>query len=49
VQFHPEAEHDIFAASWRDTIPAKMKNYKPLPDAPKMLSNFLYGTGVLKT
>ncbi len=41
VQFHPEADHEIFACSWRGSHPEYMKNYKPLPEAPLMLVNFL--------
>ena len=41
VQFHPEADRDIFALNWLETYPEKMANYKPLPLAPLMLRNFL--------
>lgn len=47
VQFHPEAAHDLFAASWRDSHPEFMENYYELPEAPLMLRNFLAGTGII--
>ena len=41
VQFHPEGSHDAFACIWAATKPENMKNYIPLPDAPRVLVNFL--------
>lgn len=47
VQFHPEADHRIFASSWRGSHPEFMENYKSLPEAPKMLANFLSAMNLL--
>ena len=47
VQFHPEAEHDVLAVDFEYTHPHLIERYHPLPAAPKLLYNFLKGTGML--
>ncbi len=47
VQFHPEAAHQMMAASWRHSHPEYAENYRPLPNGKQLLLNFLEGTGVL--
>lgn len=47
VQFHPEADHAIFSRSWRGSHPEYIENYKPLPEAPRMLVNFLKAMDLL--
>lgn len=47
VQFHPEADHEIFACSWRSSNPEFMQNYVALPEAPRMLTNFLFAMNLL--
>ncbi len=47
VQFHPEATDSCLAASWKPIDPALMRGYRPLPDAPRLIRNFLTGTGLL--
>lgn len=46
VQFHPEADEVTFALSWGDTNPEYADGYRPLPDAPKLIANFLKCNGV---
>ncbi|RED45115.1 type 1 glutamine amidotransferase [Aestuariispira insulae] len=47
VQFHPEADCQVFAGAWSDNHPEYVANYHELPDAPKMLRNFLKGSGLI--
>jgi len=47
VQFHPEMAHDVIAVDFKFIKPELVEQYYPLPDAPKLLRNFLLGTGVL--
>jgi GMP synthase-like glutamine amidotransferase len=47
VQFHPEATDSCLAASWKPADPALVHGYRPLPDAPRLILNFLRGTGLL--
>jgi GMP synthase-like glutamine amidotransferase len=47
VQFHPEATDSCLAASWKPIDPALMRGYRPLPEAPRLIRNFLTGTGLL--
>lgn len=47
VQFHPEASHEAMAVDYRITHPHLAGNYEPLPQAPKLLANFLKGAGVV--
>jgi GMP synthase-like glutamine amidotransferase len=47
VQFHPEATDSCLAASWKPLDPALMRGYRPLPEAPRLIRNFLTGTGLL--
>lgn len=47
VQFHPEMRHDFLVRYWRDSRPEHMANYRALPDAPKLLVNFLRGSGII--
>ena len=47
VQFHPEADCNVFAGAWSDSHPDFVKNYYELPEAPKMLRNFLKGSGLI--
>ena len=48
VQFHPEATHGNLAASWRDAAPALAESYRPLPDATKLIANFLVGAAMIE-
>ena len=41
VQFHPEATHDCLAATWRSETPRVTTAYRPVPDAPRLIGNFL--------
>lgn len=47
VQFHPEARDDVFARIWLHSAPERMKNYQPLPEAPRLLVNFLRLGGLI--
>lgn len=47
VQFHPEADCHIFAGAWQDNHPEFVDNYYELPEAPRMLRNFLQGAGLI--
>jgi len=47
VQFHPEAGHDVFERVWLKVAPENMKNYPPLPEAPRLLVNFLHMGGLV--
>jgi len=47
VQFHPEADDEVFAGAWQDNHPEYIENYRNLPDAPLMLRNFLRGAGLI--
>jgi len=47
VQFHPEATHDVFERVWLRIAPENMKNYPPLPEAPRILVNFLRMSGLV--
>jgi len=48
VQFHPEAETDTFKGYWEQHKPANIDNYRPVPDAQRLIANFVLNTGVLK-
>lgn len=41
VQFHPEATHDCLTASWRSESPPVATDYRPLPEAIRLIGNFL--------
>lgn len=41
VQFHPEATHDCLAASWRSETPPITPVYRPVPEATRLIGNFL--------
>ncbi len=47
VQFHPEATRDIMTADDYQTNPGIADRFEDLPDAPRMLANFLRGTGII--
>lgn len=47
VQFHPEATHAAMAADFHETNPELVKRFYPLPEAPRLIANFLKGTGVI--
>ncbi len=46
VQFHPEADRDIFVMSWGDKGPGFRHNYRPVPRSTQLLRNFLLSCGV---
>lgn len=48
VQFHPEATHTNLAASWRDENPALAQTYRRLPEATKLIANFLVGAAMIE-
>jgi GMP synthase-like glutamine amidotransferase len=48
VQFHPEATDSCLAVSWKPNDPALMRGYRPLPEAPRLIRNFLTGTGLVR-
>ena len=41
VQFHPEATHDLLAATWRSESPPVAPAYRPIPEATRLIGNFL--------
>ena len=47
VQFHPEARHDVSARHWLHSAPHNMANYSALPQAPRVLVNFLRLGGLI--
>ena len=47
VQFHPEVTRELMALDFEYTHPHLVERFRPLPDAPRMLANFLKGTGML--
>jgi GMP synthase-like glutamine amidotransferase len=48
IQFHPEVSHDLMARVWINTsMPENSKNYRALPEGPRMLVNFLRTAGLL--
>lgn len=47
VQFHPEASHELIAREFVQTHPDFVARFHPVPDAPKVVVNFLKGTGVI--
>lgn len=48
VQFHPELTHDVLAVDFEDSHPHLANCFRPLPEAPRLLYNFLNGTGMLQ-
>jgi len=48
VQFHPEAETDTFSGFWAKHKPENNANYRPVPEAQRLIANFVLNTGVLK-
>ena len=47
TQFHPEMSVDGCVAATAHMVPDARARYRHLPDAPRMFSNFLAGTGIL--
>jgi len=48
IQFHPEVSHINMMRSWEiSDTPQYAQNYRPLPDAPRMLVNFVRYAGML--
>lgn len=47
VQFHPEITRDLMAIDFEYTHPHLVEQFRPITGAPKMLANFLTGTGML--
>ncbi len=47
AQFHPEVTIDIMMADDYETNPQAIERFRPLPDAPRMLANFLRGSGII--
>ncbi len=48
VQFHPEFLHDTMARTWLWDAPENIANYRPLPEAPRLLVNFLRYAGLIQ-
>ena len=50
IQFHPEISHEFMARYWGQTdMPENADNYRPLPEGPRMLVNFLRSAGLLSS
>ncbi len=47
VQFHPEAEVDTFSGYWAKHKPEYIANYCDVPDAKRIVANFVLNTGVI--
>lgn len=48
IQFHPEITHDYMARVWlKSGTPEFAANYYPLPDAPRVLVNYVRWAGLL--
>jgi GMP synthase-like glutamine amidotransferase len=46
IQFHPEISMAVMQQYWQHEDPTKMANYRPTPEAPKLLGNFLKLAGL---
>ena len=46
VQFHPEADRDVFVMSWSQFNAEYGRNYRAVPNSPVLLRNFLTSHGV---
>jgi GMP synthase-like glutamine amidotransferase len=47
VQFHPEATLETMIVDYAITHPHLLPNYEPLPEAKRLVLNFLRGSGLL--
>ena len=48
VQFHPEISHDVLQRSWViANKPEYVENYRALPNAPRLLINFVRSAGLV--
>jgi GMP synthase-like glutamine amidotransferase len=46
IQFHPEISMETMQQYWQQEDPSKIANYRPTPEAPKLLGNFLKLAGL---
>ncbi len=45
VQFHPEAETETFSGYWAKHKPENIANYRAVPEAQRLIANFVLNTG----
>lgn len=47
VQFHPEADADTFSGYWAAVKPEHIRNYREVPEAQRLIANFVLNSGIL--